>query len=86
MSGIVSTVMKLPIVRELEKAVSGGKAGGMVAATKALEPKGKAPATSTREQRAAAASRRSRRAGRRALLGGGRLGGGEGEQTTLGSG
>lgn len=85
MAGIVSTVMKMPIIKELEKAVSGGKAGGAVAAAKALEPDGKPQAMSTREQRAAAASIRSRRAGRRALLGGGRLGGGEGEQTTLGS-
>lgn len=45
-----------------------------------------APQGATREQRAQAASLRSRRAGRRSLLGGGRLGGGEGEQTTLGSG
>jgi hypothetical protein len=45
-----------------------------------------APQGATREQRAQAASLRSRRAGRRSLLGGGRLGGGEGEQTTLGTG
>lgn len=45
-----------------------------------------APQGATREQRAQAASLRSRRAGRRSLLGGGRLGGGEGEQTTLGAG
>ena len=45
-----------------------------------------APQGATREQRAQAASLRSRRAGRRSLLGGGRLSGGEGEQTTLGSG
>lgn len=44
-----------------------------------------APQGATREQRAQAASLRSRRAGRRSLLGGGRLGGGEGEQTTLGA-
>jgi hypothetical protein len=45
-----------------------------------------APQGATREQRAQASSLRSRRAGRRSLLGGGRLGGGEGEQTTLGAG
>lgn len=45
-----------------------------------------APQGASREQRAQAASLRSRRGGRRALLGGGRLGGGEGEQTTLGAG
>ena len=45
-----------------------------------------APQGATREQRAQAASLRSRRAGRRSLLGGGRLGGGEGEQATLGAG
>ena len=88
MSGLVSTVMTLPIVKELTKAVSEGRAGGEVAATRALEPKGKGQATSTREERAAAASRRSRRAGRRSLLAGGRLGAGgdDGNQTTLGAG
>lgn len=43
------------------------------------------PVVSTRDQRVSAAAVRARRAGRRSLLGGGRLGGGEGQQTTLGA-
>lgn len=63
----------------------GRKAVSKVA--KEIEPEDVAPvAVATRDERAAAATRRARRGGRRALLGGGRLGGGEGEQTTLGAG
>jgi len=87
MGAVVSTLAKLPIVRELEKAVSSGKAGSAAPVARAVAPEAKALATSTRDERAAASMRRSRRAGRRSLLSGGRLGGGgEGDQTTLGSG
>jgi len=64
----------------------GGKKKAAPAPTPVPEPVEAAPQGATREQRAQAASLRSRRAGRRSLLGGGRLGGGEGEQTTLGAG
>jgi hypothetical protein len=59
----------------------------MQKAAKEIEPKDIAPvAVATLDERAAAASKRARRGGRRALLSAGRLGGGEGEQTTLGAG
>ena len=69
----------------IAKIFSGGKKKSAPAPVAVPEPEA-APQGATREQRAQAASLRSRRAGRRSLLGGGRLGGGEGEQTTLGSG
>lgn len=69
----------------IAKIFSGGKKKSAPAPVAVPEPEA-APQGATREQRAQAASLRSRRAGRRSLLGGGRLGGGEGEQTTLGAG